>query len=91
MTAESDSPPRPGRGALERLYAARTAISAALDDELRLLQRIAEELATLLDARYAAIGILGDDGQVVAMPIPTRPTWLGLPSPAELHDLAAPA
>jgi signal transduction histidine kinase len=50
---------------VERLYAATTAISAAVDDEPRLLKRIVEELATLLDARYAALGILGDDGALV--------------------------
>jgi signal transduction histidine kinase/DNA-binding response OmpR family regulator len=57
--------PAPGHGALERLYAATTAISAALDDETRLMQRIVEELAQMLDARYAAAGILGEDGQLI--------------------------
>src|SRR5688500_11325680 len=49
-------------GPLERLYAATSAIGSAIDDEPRLLTRIVHELATLLDARYAALGILGEDG-----------------------------
>jgi signal transduction histidine kinase/CheY-like chemotaxis protein len=53
------------RGSLERLYAATTAISSVLDDEQRLLQRIVEELAALLDAKYAALGILGEDGHLI--------------------------
>ena len=47
---------------LRRLYAATTAISAFIDDEPRLLQSVAEEFATLVSAKYAALGILGDDG-----------------------------
>lgn len=57
---------RPGRGPLERLYAATTALSAALEDEPGLVRRIAVELATLLDARYAAVGLLGEDGHLIA-------------------------
>ncbi len=47
---------------LRRLYAATTAISAFIDDEPRLLQSVAEEFAKLVSAKYAALGILGDDG-----------------------------
>ena len=48
--------------ALERLYAATTAVSAAIDDEPRLLATVAEQFAWLVGARYGALGILGDDG-----------------------------
>jgi signal transduction histidine kinase/CheY-like chemotaxis protein len=65
-SAQDKQAPQGGpRSPVERLYAATTAISAAVDDEPRLLKRIVEELATLLDARYAALGILGDDGALV--------------------------
>jgi signal transduction histidine kinase/DNA-binding response OmpR family regulator len=58
-------PPKDGpRSPLERLYAATTAISDAIDDEERLLQRIVQELSRLLNARYAAMGILGEDGRL---------------------------
>ncbi|HEX2517662.1 MAG TPA: GAF domain-containing protein, partial [Chloroflexota bacterium] len=58
-------PPRPGRSPLERLYAATTALSETLEDEPALVRRIARELATLLDARYAAVGLLGEDGHLI--------------------------
>ena len=48
--------------ALERLYAATAAVSAAIDDEPRLLATVAEQFASLVGARYGALGILGDDG-----------------------------
>ena len=57
--------PRPGRGPLERLYAATSAISAGLVDEPTIVRRIALELATLLDAHYAAVGLLGADGELL--------------------------
>ena len=50
---------------LERLYAATTAIGSAIDDEQALLGRIVRELAALLDAKYAALGILGEDGALI--------------------------
>jgi len=49
---------------LERLSRATTALGSALDDERQLLKRIVVELARLLDARYAAIGLLGEDGRL---------------------------
>ncbi len=45
-----------------RLYTATTAISAFIDDEPRLLQSVADEFATLVSAKYAALGLLGHDG-----------------------------
>ena len=48
--------------ALERLYAATAAISAVIDDEPRLLGTVAKQFASLLNARYGALGILGEDG-----------------------------
>lgn len=58
--------PRAWPAALERLYAATTAMSAVLDDEPRLLRVVVVQLAALLDARYAALGLLGDDGALVS-------------------------
>ena len=52
------------RQPLERLYVATTAIGGAIDDEPKLLQRIVHELAALLDTKYAALGILGPDGEL---------------------------
>src|SRR5688500_6889559 len=49
-------------GPLERLYAATSALGSAIDDEAALLRRIVHELAALLDTKYAALGILGEDG-----------------------------
>ena len=48
--------------ALERLYAATAAVSAAIDDEPHLLRTVAEQFAALVNARYGALGILGEDG-----------------------------
>ena len=48
--------------ALERLYAATAAVSAVIDDEPRLLATVAEQFASLVGARYGALGILGEDG-----------------------------
>ncbi len=61
----ADARPQPSHGPLERLYAATTALGGAIEDENRLLQRIVEELAGLVDARYAALGILGQDGTLI--------------------------
>ncbi|MAG36372.1 MAG: hypothetical protein CL878_09025 [Dehalococcoidia bacterium] len=47
---------------LARLYAAASALTAAGTDEAALLQRIVEAAAQLVDARYAALGLLADDG-----------------------------
>jgi len=63
MTNQS---PSPGRQPLERLYAATTAMTAALEDEPRLLKTIVVELAALVNARYAALGLLGDDGSLIS-------------------------
>ena len=54
--------PRDAGMALERLYAATAAISAVIDDEPRLLGSVAEQFAMLVNARYGALGILGEDG-----------------------------
>jgi signal transduction histidine kinase/DNA-binding response OmpR family regulator len=54
-----------GRTPLERLYAATTAIGGEMEDERHLLERIVRELARLVDARYAALGILGSDGSLM--------------------------
>ena len=54
--------PREADMALERLYAATAAISAVIDDEPRLLGTVAEQFASLVNARYGALGILGEDG-----------------------------
>jgi signal transduction histidine kinase/CheY-like chemotaxis protein len=48
--------------ALERLYAATAAISAVIDDEQRLFSTVPEQFASLVNARYGALGILGEDG-----------------------------
>ncbi len=48
--------------ALERLYAATAAISAAIDDEAQLLRTVPEEFALLLNVRYGALGLLGEEG-----------------------------
>jgi signal transduction histidine kinase/DNA-binding response OmpR family regulator len=53
------------RSALERLYAATTAIGSVVDDEPKLLATIVRELAQLLDTKYAALGILGADGRLI--------------------------
>lgn len=76
-----------GAGALERLYAATTAISAALDDEAHLLphllRRIVDEFAALVEARYAALGLLGDDGGLVSFEVTgAHATRRGCPAPA---------
>jgi signal transduction histidine kinase/CheY-like chemotaxis protein len=65
MADSHQQPLRPAHGPLERLYAATAALGGAIEDESRLLQRIVEQLASLLDARYAALGILGHDGRLV--------------------------
>src|SRR6059058_3167783 len=69
MTASLPLPPPqspPPSSPLERLYRATTAISATVDDEGQLLQTIVEQLATLLDARYAALGLLGEHGDLIS-------------------------
>ena len=48
---------------------ATTALSETLEDEPELVRRIARELATLLDARYAAVGLLvAAEGVAAALP-----------------------
>jgi signal transduction histidine kinase/DNA-binding response OmpR family regulator len=63
MTEQTASPERQP---LERLYTATTAMSAALDDEVQLRHVIVAQLASLLDARYAALGLLGADGTLIS-------------------------
>ena len=58
--------PREAEMALERLYEATAAISAVIEDEPRLLGTVAEQFASLVNARYGALGILGEDGTLTA-------------------------
>src|SRR5215218_10973207 len=65
-TSGASGAPRVQRTPLERLYAATAALGEVQEGELALVQRIAVELAVLLDARYASVGLLGEDGQLIA-------------------------
>ena len=58
-------PAAPGRGesAIDRLVAAMTGVTAGLSLH-DLLRHLVESAARLVDARYGAIGVIGDDGRL---------------------------
>jgi signal transduction histidine kinase/DNA-binding response OmpR family regulator len=56
---------QPTPGSLTRLYAAATALTREALDEEQVFELIVAQVADLLEAKYAALGVLGADGRLI--------------------------